>query len=84
MKRADEVLHSVETFADTRFKVDQFKAESPLPAEQVPTREADAAAPDAAANACSRAFAALHTACAGRPWVMLSAGASAPAFERGR
>lgn len=75
-KRADEVLQSVLTFAEARYQVDLFKLESPWPAEQVP-------APDApGAGSCAQAFAALHQACAGRPWVMLSAGASAPAFER--
>ncbi len=75
-KRADEVLQSVQTFADPRYRVDLFKLESPLPAEQVRAPGEDGA------DACARAFAALHDACAGRPWVMLSAGASAPAFER--
>ena len=74
-KRADEVLQSVETFAAVRYRVDLFKLESPLPAEQVP-------APDATdADRCTSAFAALHAACGGRPWVMLSAGASAQSFE---
>ncbi len=73
-KRADEVLQSVETFADARYQVDMFKLESPLPAESVP-------APDTTgADGCARAFAALHGACGGRPWVMLSAGASAASF----
>jgi tagatose 1,6-diphosphate aldolase len=75
-KRADEVLQSVETFADARYQVDLFKLESPLAADSVPE-------PDAAdAAACAAAFAALHRACDGRPWVMLSAGASAQSFER--
>ncbi len=75
-KRADEVLQSVEAFADARFQVDLFKLESPLPADQVPALDAPGAAD------CGRAFAALHRACGTRPWVMLSAGASADAFER--
>ncbi len=75
-KRADEVLQSVETFADARYRVDLFKLESPLPAEQVQAVDAPGAAD------CARAFAALHGACGGRPWVMLSAGASASSFER--
>ncbi len=75
-KQADEVLASVETFADARYRVDLFKLESPLPPAQVP---APGAAGDAA---CAAAFAALDRACDGRPWVMLSAGARAEAFER--
>ena len=75
-KRAEEVLQSVETFADARFRVDLFKLESPLPADRVPAPEADTD------GVCARAFAALHTACSGRPWVMLSAGAAASSFER--
>jgi tagatose 1,6-diphosphate aldolase len=74
-KRADDVLQSVETFADARYRVDLFKLESPLPAERVPSPAGSGAAD------CARAFAALHRACAGRPWVMLSAGASAASFE---
>jgi len=76
-KRADEVLESVQTFADARYRVDLFKLESPVPPAQVP-----APGPDAAAAACARAFDALHRACDGRPWVMLSAGAAAEDFER--
>ena len=75
-KRADEVLQSVQTFADARYRVDLFKLESPIPAEQV------VAPGNPAGDACARAFAALDSACAGRPWVMLSAGASAQAFEQ--
>ncbi len=75
-KRADEVLHSVEVFAAARYRVDLFKLESPLGAEQVPAFDAPGAAH------CARSFEALHRACGDRPWVMLSAGASAEAFER--
>lgn len=75
-KHADEVLASVETFADPRYRVDLFKLESPLPAARVP---APGAAGDAA---CAAAFAALDRACGGQPWVMLSAGAQAADFER--
>lgn len=75
-KHADEVLQSVEAFADTRYRVDLFKLESPLPAGRVPTPG------EAGDTACAQAFAALHRACGGRPWVMLSAGAQAWAFER--
>jgi tagatose 1,6-diphosphate aldolase len=75
-KHADDVLRSVETFAHRRYQVDLFKLESPLPAERVP------APGEAGEQACARAFAALDAACDGRPWVMLSAGAQAAAFER--
>lgn len=75
-KHAEDVLCSVEHFAHRRYQVDLFKLESPLPAPRVPARDAPGAL------ACTRAFEALHTACGGRPWVMLSAGAQAEAFER--
>ncbi len=90
-KHSDDVLHSVQTFADMRYRVDLFKLESPILAAQVPALDAeqppaalDANQPPAAvdAEACRRAFAALHLACGGRPWVMLSAGASFEHFER--
>jgi len=75
-KRADEVLHSVEAFAHPRYGVDLFKLESPLAMAQVPTpgEPGDAA--------CASAFSALHTACRGTPWVMLSAGAAPEDFSR--
>lgn len=76
-KRADEVLESVQTFAAAHYRVDLFKLESPLPPAQVPTPGAGVAA-----EACASAYAALHRACDGRPWVMLSAGAAADDFER--
>ncbi len=75
-KRSDEVLQSVQAFAHPRFQVDLFKLESPLAAEDVPALD------DPAAARCTQVFAQLHQACAGRPWVMLSAGASSTAFER--
>ncbi len=75
-KHADEVLQSVETFSDARFRVDLFKLESPLPAPRLP------AVGERGDTECARAFAALRAACGGRPWVMLSAGAEAAAFAR--
>jgi tagatose 1,6-diphosphate aldolase len=75
-KHADEVLASVEAFADARYRVDLFKLESPLPPAQVP------APGEAGDAACAADFAALGRACGGRPWVMLSAGAQAADFER--
>jgi len=74
-KQAALVLESVADFADPRFGVDVFKLESPIAAASLPP-------PDHAGAAHVRAaFAALHAA-AGRPWVMLSAGASPEQFER--
>lgn len=75
MKRAESVIESVSTFADPRYGVDLFKLESPVPAAsftaegRVPDREID------------EAFSGLNQA-AGRPWVMLSAGAKPASFER--
>lgn len=77
-KRPDRVLESVETFADATYGVDLFKLESPIPAADVP----DPDTADAAATAATqRLFNRLGTA-AGRPWVMLSAGAGMEAFRR--
>jgi len=70
-KKADHVIESVATFAESAFGVDLFKLESPIPAETVAS-----VAPDAVAAA----FTALDAA-AGRPWVMLSAGASPDSFR---
>lgn len=75
-KRADEVLQSVETFAEARYRVDLFKLESPVPAAQVPALQVPGG------EGCQRHFAALHRACGDRPWVMLSAGAGSGDFER--
>lgn len=74
-KRPEMVIDSVRAFAGPEYGVDIFKLESPVPAEQVPE-------PGSAGAAEVQAwFDALGEA-AGRPWVMLSAGASAAAFER--
>jgi tagatose 1,6-diphosphate aldolase len=74
-KRADHVIESVETFAAPEFGIDLFKLESPLAAADVPETDADDAADVA------RLFGMLGEA-AGRPWVMLSAGATKEAFRR--
>ncbi|MEL6233461.1 MAG: tagatose 1,6-diphosphate aldolase [Pseudomonadota bacterium] len=71
-KRADHVLRSVEVFAAPEFGVDVFKLESPIAAKDVP------AAGDAATQALFDEMGRL----AGRPWVMLSAGAGKPEFQR--
>lgn len=70
-KRTEAVIESVEAFADPSFGVDLFKLESPIPAVEVNDDDPVTAA----------AFAALDRA-AGRPWVLLSAGASAADFRR--
>jgi tagatose 1,6-diphosphate aldolase len=74
-KQAELVIDSVRTFADPRFGVDLFKLESPVPAGDVPE-------PGTAGSAqVQEHFNELHRA-AGRPWVMLSAGAGMRDFKR--
>ncbi len=76
-KHPEMVIESVRAFADPEYGIDIFKLESPLPASALPD-------PDAAGEETKRAqalFDALDEA-AGRPWVMLSAGAPAAAFSR--
>jgi tagatose 1,6-diphosphate aldolase len=74
-KLPDLVLDSVRTFADPKFGVDLFKLESPVAAAAVP----GVGAPGW--EEVQRLFDALGTA-AGRPWVMLSAGAGKDEFRR--
>jgi tagatose 1,6-diphosphate aldolase len=74
-KRPELVLESVATFAHPRFGVDLFKLESPLAAADVVPLEH----PDGART--QRQFAELGR-LAGRPWVMLSAGAGMQEFRR--
>lgn len=69
-KRADHVLASVEEFARPEYGVDVFKLESPVAAGDL---ENDAI--DVAGLFCEMGR------LAGRPWVMLSAGAGKPEFE---
>ncbi len=70
-KLADHVLRSVETFAAPDYGVDVFKLESPVPADACPPEgDRDTAA----------LFAEMGN-LAGRPWVMLSAGATKAAFR---
>ena len=73
-KRADHVVQSVATFADPRFGIDVFKLESPLPASAVPDKAADDGSVQSRFDELGRA--------AGRPWVMLSAGATQDQFHR--
>jgi tagatose 1,6-diphosphate aldolase len=74
-KRADDVLKSVEEFARPDYGIDVFKLESPIAAADVPgTDGADSAAAQALFDEMGRL--------AGRPWVMLSAGAGKADFAR--
>ncbi|MEM7422657.1 MAG: tagatose 1,6-diphosphate aldolase [Pseudomonadota bacterium] len=74
-KKADHVLASVEEFAKPGYGVDVFKLESPVPAKDV----LDPGAPGSAAvQARFEEMGRL----AGRPWVMLSAGAGKADFTR--
>ena len=74
-KQAQLVIDSVRAFADPRFGVDLFKLESPVPAGDVP----EPGAPGS--DAVQALFDELDRA-AGRPWVMLSAGAGMAEFRR--
>jgi len=69
-KRADDVLRSVEAFSGADFGVDVFKLESPVPAKDVAKTEGVQALFDEMGRL------------AGRPWVMLSAGAGKPEFKQ--
>jgi len=69
------VIDSVATFAAPEYGVDLFKLESPLAAGEVPGPGAPGS------DAAQRWFDALGEA-AGRPWVMLSAGAGMADFRR--
>jgi tagatose 1,6-diphosphate aldolase len=74
-KQAQLVIDSVRTFAAPRFGVDLFKLESPVPAPAVPVPGAPGS------EAVQALFHELDRA-AGRPWVMLSAGAGMDDFRR--
>lgn len=74
-KRPELVIESVAAFAAPRYGVDLFKLESPIAADELPEPGA------AGADEAQRWFDQLGRA-AGRPWVMLSAGAGMNAFER--
>lgn len=75
-KKPELVLESVSTFAAPDFGVDVFKLESPLAAKDVP-----GVGGGEGADAAQAWFDQLGQA-AGRPWVMLSAGADMDAFQR--
>ncbi len=74
-KRPDLVIDSVATFADPKYGVDVFKLESPVAAGVVPD-------PDSAEAAGVQGYFDELGRVAGRPWVMLSAGATKEAFRR--
>jgi len=74
-KQAQLVIDSVRAFAAPEFGVDLFKLESPVPAPTVP----EPGAPGS--EAVQALFHELDRA-AGRPWVMLSAGAGMDDFRR--
>ncbi len=74
-KQPGLVLESVRAFAAPRFGVDLFKLESPVPAGDLPAPGAPGS------DDVQRLFDELGQA-AGRPWVMLSAGAGMDEFRR--
>ena len=76
-KRPGLVLQSVRDFADPDLGADVFKLESPVPAADLP----DPARDHAATRRVRRWFRKLNDA-AGRPWVLLSAGAPPESFAR--
>jgi tagatose 1,6-diphosphate aldolase len=73
-KRPHLVVESVETFAAPEYGVDLFKLESPIAAQDVPAIDAEGS------DDAQDWFRALDRA-AGRPWVMLSAGAGMTEFR---
>jgi tagatose 1,6-diphosphate aldolase len=73
-KHADHVLESVRVFADAKYGIDVFKLESPLPAKAVPGVEGEGA------KEAQKLFDEMGK-LAGRPWVMLSAGAGMAEFR---
>jgi tagatose 1,6-diphosphate aldolase len=70
-KHADHVLDSVREFAHPKYGVDLFKLESPVPAKQISDGSAEI---QALFDELGRL--------AGRPWVMLSAGAGMAEFKQ--
>jgi tagatose 1,6-diphosphate aldolase len=73
-KRAEHVIESARRFGAPELGVDLFKLESPLPAETIAQQSA------AQKHRAQALFRDLAAATGGRPWVMLSAGASKAAF----
>lgn len=79
-KRAADVLESVAAFTGPEYGVDLFKLESPWPAADVPDPDAGDV-DDSAFEQVRTHFEELGR-LAGRPWVMLSAGATKEQFRR--
>jgi tagatose 1,6-diphosphate aldolase len=73
-KHADHVLESVYAFSDPEFGIDIFKLESPVPARSVPPLGGEGA------DKVQKYFREMGQ-LAGRPWVMLSAGAGMAEFR---
>ena len=73
------VIESVREFAKPEYGVDLLKLESPLAANSLPARDANAAA-----KAAQKEFDAIGEICDEHdiPWVLLSAGAAHDKFER--
>lgn len=74
-KHADHVLESVRAFSGAEFGIDVFKLESPIPAK-------DLARPDGPDPRQVQKLFDEMGALAGRPWVMLSAGAGMAEFRK--
>lgn len=74
-KKPELVLESVQAFSDDKYGIDVFKLESPLAAEDVPGVDGENW------QDAQKWFDALGQA-AGRPWVMLSAGAGMDDFRK--
>jgi tagatose 1,6-diphosphate aldolase len=74
-KHSDHVLESVRAFAPADFGIDVFKLESPVPAKDVPGRDGQDA------RKVQKLFDDMGK-LAGRPWVMLSAGAGMTEFRK--
>ncbi|MCE3247206.1 MAG: tagatose-bisphosphate aldolase, partial [Geminicoccaceae bacterium] len=77
-RRAELVLESVRTFAAPDYEVDLLKLESPVAAAELP----DPANPAGSAVRAIQRWYDQMGELAGRPWVMLSAGAGKDAFKR--
>jgi tagatose 1,6-diphosphate aldolase len=73
-KHADHVLESVRAFSGPEFGIDIFKLESPVPAKAVPGPKGEGGAK------VQKLFDEMGK-LAGRPWVMLSAGAGMAEFR---
>ncbi|MFM8766870.1 MAG: tagatose 1,6-diphosphate aldolase [Rubrivivax sp.] len=77
-KQSRLVIDSVRAFADARYGVDLFKLESPVHMARLPDPHGSAGAEVAQVQAL---FDEMGAACAGTPWVLLSAGGSMRQFE---